>query len=218
MQVPELNSFRLVGGTSLALQLGHRTSVDLDFFTAHSFDVDELRRVLAMEFTSFEMKSTSRTGFSAFIEEVKCDFYNWSVAFIEEEINEDKIRLDGLKDIAAFKLDAVNTRKEKKDFIDIYYLLNQFGFKNLLTFYKTKYPYNDIKLVMDALAEIDIADNTDEPVLMIPLLWANVKDKIKSDWKNFQSEKLKEKELEIVNRIKNAEDLIRQKKEKGDAH
>jgi Nucleotidyl transferase AbiEii toxin, Type IV TA system len=217
MQIPELNPFRLVGGTSLALQLGHRTSVDLDLFTSRIFDAEELRRVLAMEFIAFEMKSVSRTGFSSIIENVKCDFYNWSVAFTEDVLVEDGIRLDGLQDIAAFKLDTITGRKEKKDFIDIYYLVQKFGLTSLFDFYKRKYPYNDIKLVMDALAEIDIADASEEPVLMMPLNWNELKMDIKSKWKNFQEEKLKEKNAEREARLKNAEELIRKKKDKGNA-
>src|SRR4051812_43500914 len=84
MLIPELSIFRLVGGTSLSLQLGHRISVDLDFFTDKYFDLDELRRAIQLEIHTIGMISVSRTGFSCIIENVKCDFYNWSVPFIED--------------------------------------------------------------------------------------------------------------------------------------
>ena len=66
MKLPELKQFHLVGGTSLALQVGHRISVDLDFFTDKSFDIDELRRTLGSEFKEFDLRSSSRTGFTCF--------------------------------------------------------------------------------------------------------------------------------------------------------
>lgn len=102
-----------------------------------------------MEFSSFEIKSASRTGFSCFIENVKCDFYNWSVPFIEDELVIDGLRLGTPGDITGFKLDAVITRKEKKDFFDLYILLQRFTFSDILNFYKRKYVFNDIRVVME---------------------------------------------------------------------
>jgi hypothetical protein len=112
--LPELSVFNLVGGTSLALQTGHRISVDLDFFSSPSFDVDILRKNLNFYFQDFELISVSRTGFSCKLQEVKCDFYNWSVPFIKPPVTADGIKLCSLEDIAAFKFDAIITRKEKK--------------------------------------------------------------------------------------------------------
>jgi len=212
VQIPALNIFRLVGGTSLALQLGHRISVDLDFFTDKNFDVVELRRVIELELNTIGMISVSKTGFSCLIENVKCDFYNWSVPFIEEIINEGELSLDGLKDISAFKLDAIITRKEKKDFFDIYFLLEKFAFKELIDFYKKKYPYNDIKIAMDALSEIDIADNSEDPTLLKEIKWNEAKEKIKTAWKDFQNEKLRMKDQEREERIRKAEELLRKKR------
>ncbi|MEJ7679701.1 MAG: hypothetical protein WKG06_17945 [Segetibacter sp.] len=58
----------------------------------------------------------SGTGFTSFIENIKCDFYNWSVSFIREPVMKDELRLASLEDIAAFKLDTIIRRKEKKTF------------------------------------------------------------------------------------------------------
>lgn len=212
MQIPELSIFRLVGGTSLSLQLGHRISIDLDFFTDKNFDVDEIRRIIQLEISALGIISVSRTGFSCLLENVKCEFYNWSVPFIEDVMNHDGLRLDGLKDISAFKLDAIITRKERKDFVDIYFLLEKFPFKDLISFYKTKYPYNDIKVVMDAVAEIDIADNSEAPSMVINRDWDEVKERIKKCWKDFQMENLRMKDLEREDRIKKAEELLKKKR------
>jgi len=213
MSIPQLNCFSLVGGTSLALQLGHRTSVDLDFFSSKSFDVDATRRLLDNQFQSFALRSMSTTGFACFIENVKCDFFNWGVPFIGQQVIEDNIRLCSLEDIAAFKFDASITRKEKKDFRDIDALLDKFSFKDLLKFYRSKFSYNDVKIVLDALSEIDIADISEEPTLMIQRNWADIKQRIKGEWKQYQFEKLHQKDEEKLARIKKAEELLKNKKD-----
>ena len=146
MSFQELNLFRLVGGTSLSLQLGHRISVDLDFFSDKSFDIDKILMLLNNQEKPFELQSVSRTGFTCLIENIRCDFYNWGVPFIKQPNVEDDIRLGSLEDIAAFKLDAIIRRKEKKDFWDIEALIIAFPFKDILNFYRQKYIYNDIKL------------------------------------------------------------------------
>ena len=210
--LPELTVFNLVGGTSLALQTGHRISVDLDFFSSQSFDVDILRKNLNFYFPDFELISTSRIGFSCKIQDVKCDFYNWCVPFIKPPVTEGGIKLCSLEDIAAFKFDAIVTRKEKKDFWDIEILISKFGFENIILFYKQKYPYNDIKLVMDALAEIDLADESQNPVTVIPKNWEDIKNVIKISWKKFRDEKLSQKENEKQERLRKAKELLKNKK------
>jgi hypothetical protein len=215
MDIPQLNCFSLVGGTSLALQLGHRTSVDLDFFSSKTFDLDTTRRLLGNQFQPFALRSISSTGFSCFIQDIKCDFFNWSVPFIGQQINEDNIRLCSLEDIAAFKFDAIITRKEKKDFRDIDALLDKFSFKELLKFYRTKFIYNDIKIVLDALSEIDIADISEEPTLIIKRNWEDIKQRIKGEWKQYQFEKLHQKEEEKLARIEKAEELLKNKKDES---
>jgi hypothetical protein len=210
--LPELAAFNLVGGTSLALQTGHRISFDLDFFTNQSFAIDMLRKNLSDYFPEFELISTSRLGFACKIQGAKCDFFNWAVSFIKSPLTEDGIRLCSLEYIAAFKLDAIITRKEKKDFWDIEKLISIFGFENTLQFYKQKYPYNDYKLVLDALAEIDIADSSPEPVILISKNWAEVKQTIRMAWQTLRDEKLSRKEIEKQERLRKAEEHLKNKK------
>ncbi len=210
--LPELSVFNLVGGTSLALQTGHRISVDLDFFSSQYFDVDVLRKNLSFYFPEFELISTSRLGFSCKIQEVKCDFYNWSVPFIKPPIIEDGINFCSLEDIATLKFDAILTRKEKKDFWDIEILISKFGFENILLFYKQKYPNNDIKLALNILAVIDLADDSEDPVIVIPKKWEDIKISIKKSWQLYRDEKLSQKENEKQERLRKAEEMLKNKK------
>ena len=84
MQLDELNSFRLVGGTSLALQIGHRKSVDIDLFTDKEFDIKNLQDVLKKKFSSFSISWSNQNGFTSEINNVKADFFNWHNPFIKE--------------------------------------------------------------------------------------------------------------------------------------
>jgi hypothetical protein len=87
-----------------------------------------------------------------------------------------------------------------------------FGFENIILFYKQKYPYNDIKLVMDALAEIDLADESQNPVTIILKNWEEIKKVIKTSWTRFKDEKLLQKENEKQERLRKAEELPKNKK------
>ena len=210
--LPELSVFNLVGGTSLALQTGHRISVDLDFFSSQYFDVDVLRKKLSFYFPEFELISTSRLGFSCKIQEVKCGFYNWDAPFIKPPIIEDGINFCSLEDIATLKFDAILTRKEKKDFWDIEILISKFWFENILLFYKQKYPNNDIKLALNILAVIDLADDSEDPVIVIPKKWEDIKISIKKSWQLYRDEKLSQKENEKQERLRKAEEMLKNKK------
>lgn len=208
MSLPELSLFRLVGGTSLSLQLGHRISVDLDFFTERSFDINNIISIVSKE-EAFELQSISSIGFTCIIKKIKCDFYNWGVPFIRELNIIDDIRLASIEDIAAYKLDAIIKRKEKKDFWDIEKLMDVFTFGDMFTFYKQKFIYNDIKIVLDALSGIDSADESEEPIKIGEKTWEEVKNNLKSSWTNFKINKIKEKEQDKLDRILKAENLLK---------
>lgn len=89
-----------------------------------------------------------------------------------------------------------------------------FPLKDLFSFYRQKFIYNDIKIVLDALSEIDIADESEEPIVVGKKTWDEVKTNIKKKWKEFQLEKLEEKEHERFFRLQKAEQLLKQKKKK----
>lgn len=126
--MPELSNFSLVGGTSLSLQVGHRKSDDLDFFTDRSFDVREIKNAISQYNSNVTFLNETRQGISFSLplsengDDVrKLDVYNWAVKFIRPIKMESEIRLASLEDIASFKLDAICHRKEKKDYVDIFY-------------------------------------------------------------------------------------------------
>lgn len=114
-------------------------------------------------------------GMQLIIENLKVDLYNWAVPFIGEPYISEGLRLASLKDIAAFKLDAITTRKTKKDYYDLYFLLNKLSLEEMVSAYKEKYPYNSSKNVIVGLSSCSAADNDEQPELLKPVSWTEVK-------------------------------------------
>lgn len=212
MTLPELVLFRLVGGTSLALQIGHRSSVDIDLFTDTEFDSRELQFMLSKQFATFEVIWQNRNGFSARIDGVKTDLFDWRVAFLYPPVFIDSLRLMDKLEIGAMKLEAITSRKDKKDFVDIFFLLHYFSLAELITVFRKKYPYMDYKFVLESLSAIDLADETDEPNMVLPFNWHETKKTITDNVKFYVAGLKKNVETRQEERIKKAEELLRKKK------
>jgi predicted nucleotidyltransferase component of viral defense system len=172
-------SHRLVGGTSLALQFGHRLSIDLDFFSVDLLDHEEILAGIR-EIGHVEIVSKSKFINCFFINDVKVDFVSLPYKWIDEEINEGSIRLASIKDIAAMKLSAITNRGSKKDFIDLALLLDKVGLKKMMNYFHQKYPDGMDMLVLRSLVYFEDADNQSDPVMLIPYNWDKVKSTIYS--------------------------------------
>ena len=215
MAVEELKNFRLVGGTALALQYGHRVSIDIDLFTDKSFDKHLVLGAINAKYQPERISKTAN-GLTFFIEEIKIDLCNWAVPFIRELIEDEGIRMSAPEDIAAFKLDAIINRKEQKDYYDLFFLLAHFSFQNLINSYKQKYPYNNIKDIFTAIANISEADVSASPNVVAPLRWDVVKESIKDQSKiylaTFQQQKITEEQIKQAAMEKLLEQRAQQKK------
>jgi predicted nucleotidyltransferase component of viral defense system len=173
--LPLFKDMRLAGGTSLALQLGHRRSVDLDFFG--TLQTDEI--TLSGQLTVFEKitwlkRSANINIFS--IDGIKVDFVNYRYPWIEEMNTEDGLRLAGPRDIAAMKLAAITGRGTKKDFIDIYFLLQQYSLREMMSFYNKKYADGSDFLVLKSLTYFEDAEQEQEPVMLTNVNWKAIKE------------------------------------------
>lgn len=171
---PMFQDFRLVGGTALSLQLGHRTSVDADFFSEKSFDNRAAEEKLAQILPGFSVLKESPHGFAGFSKSVKLDLYTWNIPFLLPPIEADGLRMAALPDIAALKLDAIISRKEEKDFRDVHALLSVFSLAELLTFYRERIPHRDLRLVIDHLAAAPAADRQESIGLFKPVEYDTV--------------------------------------------
>ena len=117
MQEPALCDLRLVGGTALALQYGHRSSIDLDLFG--KFDPQKSMRVFLLQNGHVANGAENGEVQSLTVDGVKVDFVNYPYPWLQDCVEEENFRLAGLKDITAMKLSAAANRGRKKDFIDI---------------------------------------------------------------------------------------------------
>ena len=179
----ELKNFYLVGGTALALQLGHRKSNDIDLFYHDHFDSSFIADFLkdTFEISSLEV---SKNLVRCYINKIKIDILSHRYSLVDSIITSENIRFASLKDIAAMKLNAITNRGMKKYFWDIGTLLSIFSLKEMLMFYKVKYPTSSLWQVEKSLCWFDDADN--ELTEIIDLKgnhWQTIKQNILSETK-----------------------------------
>lgn len=174
---PKLSDFFLVGGTALALQLGHRISVDLDFFSMHPLKTNELIGVLEDEYQAeiFQLTDNAIVGK---VKDIKIDFIAHQYPLLKELRTENHIRLSSLEDIAAMKLNAIKNRGSKKDFVDLYFLLKQFSLTEMLSLVNKKYKNNVDVLVLKSLVYFDDAEIQPDCEMLIAVTWDEVKKEI----------------------------------------
>ena len=180
-----LRETRLVGGTALSLQYGHRISVDLDLF-ANNLEADFITIISEIKNKGYkiDIRKQSSNILISMIENIKVDIVNYPYPWIDNKICEENIVLATDKDIAAMKLSAITNRGTKKDFIDLYYLLKSYSLEQMLSFYTDKYNGDSAFMVLKSLtyfddAEIDISPNVLDPTIN----WANIKNTITNEVK-----------------------------------
>lgn len=172
-----IKDFFLVGRTSLALQIGHRISIDLDLF---AFSDMEVTPILDYIDHLGEIRVINQTPkiLNLFIDDIKVDFVSYRYNFIEAPILIDDLKLGSIKDIAAMKLSAITGRGSRKDFIDLYFILQNFSLPQIFEFYNTKFPDGTDFLVFKSLTYFDDAEIEPMPKMIIPIEWEAIKNKI----------------------------------------
>jgi predicted nucleotidyltransferase component of viral defense system len=178
MQSPILSDMRLVGGTSLALQYGHRRSVDLDFFGTTTSEVDELTIALREYVGELSLLSASKTIRVYNIRGVKVDVVNYAYPWIDEPIKENGLILASPKDIAAMKVNAIIGRGTKKDFIDVFFLLQHYSFEDLMDFYLKKYTDGSEYRALLSMTYFGDADSQPMPYMFEAVDWERIKESI----------------------------------------
>ena len=177
MKVDSFSDFYLVGGTSLSLQIGHRNSIDIDLFGNKEIDFDLFIKLLN-NFGKTEITKSSKNILITDVSGIKVDFVSYQYKFLEEPLLIEGIRLLSKKDIAAMKLNAIAGRGSKKDFIDLYFLLNDFSLKQMLGFYNEKYFDGSEFLVLKSLSYFEEADYQPQPKMFLEFDWEICKQKI----------------------------------------
>ena len=170
--------FYLAGGTALALQLGHRRSVDLDYFS-RSEDIPSLLEPLRQSLQPFAPAlADSAWGNLVFLaQEVRIGFYGYGYELVQPLVEIEAVRLASVADIALMKLDALLGRAGRKDFHDLYEICMRMSLRQLLDLAPQKYPHvRDFEAqVVKRLVYFERADQDEPPPLLKKVAWETVK-------------------------------------------
>lgn len=175
--IPDVQKAYLAGGTSLALQVGHRISIDLDFFTQEKFQEEAVALVL-MQSGQFVKDGTSWQTIWGKLGETKFSMFYYDYPLLEPTVLFEGIQLAGKKDIAAMKIHAIEDRGTRRDFIDIYVLAQEFPLSEMLGFYQQKFACLDDHLypIVRALQYFEDADTESAmPNMLLDVNWEMVK-------------------------------------------
>lgn len=184
MEIDELQNFFLVGGTALALQLGHRISIDIDLFTEMNFDTNKIFEKLNSIFKISD-KSEGKNTLNINIifpdnteNFIKVDLIKYPYPLLNPIIELDNIRLLSIEDIIPMKLSAVAGRGSKKDFYDIYYLLQKYTFSQMFELFELKFVNSNKFHILKSLTYFEDADIEPNPNTFEKLDWKKIKQTI----------------------------------------
>lgn len=167
----------LAGGSALALQLGHRLSVDFDFFTAKKF----IPRIFSNNLSklgAFEEDQADRDTVLGRFEKIKFSLFKYEYPLIDKTVKYLSVSLAGIKDIAAMKIDAISSRGAKRDFIDLFYICQSgLRLKEILNFYDDKYGGLKHKFIHieKSLVFFQDAEKDEIPKMLKETKWSEVK-------------------------------------------
>ena len=172
--LPIFEHSRLVGGTALALQLGHRKSIDLDMFGIIDSSPEEILEA-CKEAGELEISKTSRNINIYWVDGIKVDCVNYPYEWLDESRVLDGIRLASVNDIAAMKISAIINRGTKKDFIDLHFLLKEMSLNKVLDLYDQKYPDGSRFIAIKSLTYFEDAESDPMPYMFSDITWEEVK-------------------------------------------
>lgn len=185
-------NFYLAGGTAIALQFGHRTSKDLDFYTQKHFKntgvIQEFKKIFGKEAT--QIKRAPDT-LSLKIRQTDLSFFRYPYKLIRPFVPYLSVNLASVEDILAMKIEAIIGRGTKRDFVDIYYGIKNFGLQKVLSFFQEKYPeiFNE-QNCLHALMYFKDAEAPQKDRKRIYLFenieWKNIKTHIAEEVKKYQ--------------------------------
>jgi hypothetical protein len=172
-----LKTAYLAGGTAAALQLGHRVSYDLDFFTRKRFDAKVLvEKLLALR--SFKLEETAWGTVLGKFAGIKFSLFYYKYPLLATSQSFLGINIASLVDIAAMKVAAISERGRKRDFVDLYFLAKKaFTLEEALSFYDQKYGNlaNQLSHVLKSLYYFEDAEEDEMPEMLARVSWPEIK-------------------------------------------
>ena len=192
-KTPTIQHSYLAGGTALALQIGHRISIDLDFFTQEEINENTLEMDLnKIEEWKFEGKAWRKVW--GRIGKTKLSIFYYEYRAIKKLLSFKGISILSKPDIAAMKIQAIESRGTKRDFIDLFFLAKEFSLDEMLEFYNEK--YNNLEdhfySIIRSLTYFEDAE-IDEitPQMLIDVRWDDVKQFFQQESIRLAKENLK---------------------------
>ncbi len=183
-----LNNFYLAGGTALSLILGHRKSVDLDFFSSR-FPKTE---ILLAKLRSLgpEIINQDKGTLDLYIKGVKVSFLKYDYPLVGDFLEFDGVEIASLADIACMKLSAISSRGSKKDFIDLYFILEKESLKNLLSLFQKKFKGVDYQMahILKSLVYFEDAEQDPDPVFLVSFDWGRAKERLRKEVLSYTSQ------------------------------
>ena len=161
------DDFILVGGTAIALYLGHRKSIDFDLFTTKKLNHDKIKTIVSKNYAIEATLVENSTELTVVVEDVKLTFLEYPFEIEGETKFEDIFALTSLDTLAAMKAYALGRRAKWKDYVDLYYIFKQFGMKNTLAKAHTIFgnEFNE-KLFRTQLSYFEDIDRTEKVQFM----------------------------------------------------
>ena len=170
--------FHLIGGTAVAIHLGHRQSVDFDWCT-QQFPGEPVNFAASLAGRGVRLVPTSLAHGTVHgsVDGVKASFLEFKPPLLEPTLDwpEYGCRLAGLADLAAMKLLAVSQRGTKKDFIDVHALCGAMPLEAMMNAYCRRFGLTDFGRVLAALCYFDDADDEPMPTMLVPSDWEAIK-------------------------------------------
>ena len=122
VKIKRIENFYLAGGTALALQLAHRKSIDLDWFSQKEFSTSRLKKELSY-LGKLKIESEDKKKLNCLLNDVRLSFFVYPYKLLFPLIDFNGVKLADERDIACMKIEAISSRGSKKDFIDLYFLI-----------------------------------------------------------------------------------------------
>ena len=159
-------SFYLAGGTGLALMIGHRDSIDFDFFKQGDFDTDVFLTKLEVVFSGYKLVVTQKekNTISCIVDDtIQLSFFGFKYKVLKPFIETEYFNIASIEDIACMKFSAILSRSLEKDYVDLYFILQNFDLKTLIDISLEKYENIDPALILKSLTYFD--DVIQEPII-----------------------------------------------------
>lgn len=160
------DEFYLAGGTALALQIGHRDSVDFDFFSTGDIDTVKLFSRVEEIFSAFSILKIQeeKNTLTVLIDKtIKIIFFSYAYPLLDDFIEDEYFKLASIRDIACMKVSAILGRATNKDYIDLYFILQKMDLPSLLDAAQEKFPHIETNLILKSLVYFE--DINPEPII-----------------------------------------------------